>query len=190
MNGLSLPYQINIVLHEAILNDLGDSETLERLVLTRSQLYSSLGNKDLISRFAYAIKEYSSKQIAPVFLDQITIIKAQLDLIVHKVSELLDIYRLLGPAYYEHESATAKAVQEVQLSKMHHFAIRAQPWFFQMIGLDAKKAYWDPWIEKSNKWEEAQSGTIALNGETQGLERIAQVAQKVLQQLEQLWQLV
>lgn len=126
INELSLPYQINIVLHEAILNELDDSETLERLVLTRSKLYSSLKNKDLISRFACAIKEYFSKQVAPVFLNQITITKAQLDLIVYKVSELLDIYRLLESTYYKHESATAKAVQEVQLSKMHHYIIRAQ----------------------------------------------------------------
>ena len=81
---MCLLYQVG-VLHEAILNELGDSETLERLVLTRSKLYSSLENKYLIGRFACAIEEYSSKQVAPVFLDQITITKAQLDLIVHKV---------------------------------------------------------------------------------------------------------
>ena len=93
---------------------LATPETLERLVLTRSKLYSSLEKKDLISRFACAINEYFSKQVAPVFLDQITITKAQLDLIVHKVFELLDIYRLLESTYYEQSPQLRQSIARQQ----------------------------------------------------------------------------
>ncbi|KAL9125276.1 MAG: hypothetical protein Q9175_008106 [Cornicularia normoerica] len=191
LNGFPLPHRINTTVHEAVLNEVRDSETLSNLILTRSEVCSSLNvtSRELIGRFACATKMYSysdSKHAELTFLDEITVAHKQLSYTVSNVSYLSNLYHSIGPAYYTLVSAAVEALEAVQLSDFKRFAISAQPFSFKMAGLDATKLYWDPWIEKAKKLKEARLGIVVLEREMQRLEQIAQMVQEVDRNFERL----
>ena len=78
-------------------------------------------------------------------------------------------------SYYELNSSAAEALQKGQLSHMHRSLIKNQPSDLKYFGIDFYKWWGLPFKIKVRKSEEARSGVIALNRESQRLEQIGLV---------------
>ena len=98
----------------------------------------------------------------------------------------MNLYDSMRQAYYKLNTTTAEAVKEVELTYQRDFLVSFQPYLWGKVGLNAKRAYWEPWKEKTAKAEEIRLGLIALERETLRVEQTKRVLQEVDRSLQQL----
>ena len=192
---LPLPYEIDQIAHKSIFDYLHDLERLRSL--THSQFSLSLSvkatNRELAKLLVCALKrdpcgDSHDKNARLALLSKVILVRKQVQFSVSNVSGLHELYTSIKPAYQTYKLAVAKALETTQLDDHEELLVSAQPLFSQWWGIDYKKRYWDPWIKKKDELDDErskiQSGMAALEKELGRLEKIAQVAQEVDDNLE------
>ena len=173
------PCDIDITAHEAVLHELGDLDVLQSIVFVHAQVASSANftSQKLHSGFDRAIKtgtEIPIQLLNPDTIDEIKSVRQQVRFSMHNVSKLFDLYQSLRLAYYALHRTSTEAYEKAQPNEAKQFIISATPVLLRYIGLDAERAWWDPWMEKKKMVEEARLGIVALERESERLQQIKQ----------------
>ncbi|MDI1492137.1 MAG: hypothetical protein OHK93_003349 [Ramalina farinacea] len=173
-----LPYPINRTAHQAVLIQLGSMDRYTALVAGYADLSASLhatGHElaELANRTDRGTQEMAG------FSEQLGGTAAE-------ATKLRRLYDSLQLAYSQLNATAVEGADGAAFGRLQRFAVRAGPWSLPFLGMNATRAYWDPWVDRQLKAEKARAGLAALNRETRRLEWIEEVLRELNQEVQQL----